>query len=732
MQTIIFFLISLLGASLLFIVQPMAAKSALPILGGSPFVWNGCMLFFQALLLGGYLYAHLLNKALPVRKQPLVHVPLLALALLAFPIIFEGSAQFDAALEPMGWLLSMLTLSVGLPFFVLCATSPLSQRWFAAAAPTREPYVLYAASNVGSFAGLLAYPMIIEPLLPIHSQATLLFYGFCGLLALFASAGFFRLREPRVELKAAISESATRITPRQIMQWIALAFVPSSLLYGVTAYITTDIASVPLFWVVPLALYLLTFVLIFGSRAPKLELWRTLHRMGAPAVAFLALLPLTYPAPILALHLIIFFAATMMCHSRLCQLKPSPAQLTGFFLWVSLGGVLGGIFNTLVAPALFNTVIEYPLMLVASLAVAGLAVNAARPRLRDVLIIISVWGAFAVLFWVLGTQTTWANALFAGGKSAQPQLLALLTLLGLVVLMLIYFRQKAMPFVHTLWVAPILIISIPLFNLLVGNQEALTDRNVFGVSRVVFQPEKNAWFLRHGTTYHGMQSADEAHRLEQTSYYAALTDVYTALPKSLAQAPVAVMGMGVGTVACYGKAGQTYDLFEIDPLVEQIAKDVRYFTYLRDCPPEKNIVMGDGRISLGKQANEKYGLIIIDVFSSDAIPMHVLTREAVAMYATKLRDGGTIAFNVSNRHIDLLPVLSAIAGDVGMAGVSKLSIASPDKPLELSSHWVVLGANARALAPLMKTNADWKPLPTADAQFLWRDDYSNILRSLKP
>ncbi|MDX2094779.1 MAG: fused MFS/spermidine synthase [Alphaproteobacteria bacterium] len=731
MQTIFYFLISLLGASLLFIVQPMAAKSALPILGGAPFVWNGCMVFFQTLLLGGYLYAHLLNKSLPVRLQPLVHIPLLALALFAFPITFTGSSYVDPALEPMAWLLSMLSLSVALPFFVLSATSPLSQRWFAAAAPTRQPYTLYAASNVGSFAGLLAYPIFIEPLLPIHGQASMLFYGFGLLLALFAIVAIPHVRGQYSEVTIAKTTATPPLARQPILTWIALSFVPSSLLYGVTTYITTDIASVPLFWIIPLALYLLTFVLIFGRHTPTLDLWRTLHRMGAPAVAFLALLPLSYPAPTLVLHLLIFFAATMMCHGRLSALKPAPQQLTGFFLWVSFGGVLGGIFNSFIAPVLFTTVIEYPLMLILSLGVVAVATDRTRSTIREGGRIIAAWGLFSTLFWLLGTHIHWLQLVTPDENVTRTLLRGLFVPAGLIIIMAAYFKRKDQPLIHVAWVIPTLIIAIPLFNVVIDNQEAFIGRNVFGVSRVIYQSEKNAWLFRHGTTYHGIQSADAAQRLKPTSYYGPLLDVYKALPKPLVNKPVAVMGMGVGTVACYGHPHQTYDFFEIDPLVDLIAHDTRYFTYLRDCAPDKNIMMGDGRIGLNKSEDKRYGLIIIDVFSSDAIPMHVLTREAVAMYASKLREDGMIAFNISNRHIDLVPVLSAIANDVGLEGASKLTIVSPTAPLQMSSRWVVLAKHQQALAPLKAMSKDWQALPEANPNFLWRDDYSNILRSMQ-
>ncbi|MFZ4541427.1 MAG: spermidine synthase [Rickettsiales bacterium] len=626
-------------------------------------------------------------------------------------------------MQPMLWLFSMLAFSVGLPFFVLSATSPLSQRWFAASAPTRQPYVLYAASNFGSFAGLLAYPALVEPHLSIAAQADLLFYGFCALLALFIAAAW-KLRwaaSPAAKKEMVAKEPIAR---SQIISWIVLAAVPSSLLYGVTTYITTDIASVPLFWVIPLALYLLTFVLIFGERTRSLETWHTLHRMGAPAMVFLTLFPLTYPMPTLLLHLLIFFAAAMVCHGRLCALKPAPTQLTAFFLWVSFGGVLGGVFNSFVAPAIFTSVIEYPLMMVISLAVAGWAAMK-RPGKGDLLKILIVWVVFAGLFFLLGTDVVTAMHI------TQPMLLASLLFSGLLLMVMGYVLHKNHPALHTLWVAPALLVCGPLFNHVIDNRDAFAGRNVFGVSRVIWQADKNAWVFRHGTTYHGFQAVDEKLRLKPNSYYVLLGDVVRGLPRRLSEQPVAVMGMGVGTVACHGKPKQLYDFFEIDPLVDAIAHDTRYFTYLRDCAPDKIIIMGDGRLGLASSPDGKYGLIVIDVFSSDAIPMHVLTREAVALYAKKLKPGGYIAFNISNRHIDLLPVLSAIASDTGLVGMWRLAQAPEDNKLQLSSKWVVLTDDPASL-PLLKAASDgWEKLPDADARFLWRDDYSNILRSIK-
>lgn len=722
----IYFLISLTGAFLLFMVQPMAAKSALPVLGGSAFVWNGCMMFFQSLLLAGYFYAYALNRTLAVRHHPWVHVPLLAISLTAFPLTFSA-AGVDPALHPQLWLFTMLISSVGLPFFVLSATSPLAQRWFAVALPARNAYSLYAASNLGSFAGLLAYPALIEPLFAIPTQARLLQGGFWLMLLLFATAGW-QLRR-RTSPQEDTATEPYRLTPRRVAPWIVLSFLPSSLLYGVTSYITTDIAAVPLFWVIPLALYLLSFVWIFSGRDAWLGRWRMLHRLGTPAIVMFAVLPAQTPIYLLGFHLLVFFAAVMVCHSRLSDLKPSPQHLTGFFLWVSLGGVLGGVFNVFIAPAVFNTVMEYPLILALSLVLAHWGLPMRKPQRREWQWLLAVWGSFIGLFWLAGAHTTaLIPSLFTDEPEAREWLQLMLIKVGLGILLLAYLKTKRQPLVQTVWVLPALLLMPTLFQHVSGDHAALTARNVFGVSRVMYQPEVQSWVLRHGTTYHGIQSTQASMRFSPTSYYGALADIYAALPKELATQPVAVMGMGIGTVACYGSPNQPYDFFEIDPLVARIAQDARYFSYLADCPPRSTILMGDGRISLARSEDRRYGFIIIDVFSSDAIPIHVLTREAVAMYAQKLQAGGAIAFNISNRHIDLLPVLAAIAQDAGLHGIWKMAPA--ETPLQFPSQWVVLSADAAWLNSLAR-NPIWQKLPAADASYLWRDDYSNILRSFK-
>jgi len=726
----IYFFISLVGAILLFLVQPMVAKTALPILGGAGFVWNGCMVFFQALLLAGYLYAHLLNRQLPVRRQPLIHIPLLMLALLAFPLSFAGSAYIDPSQQPIYWLLAMLTLSVGAPFFVLSATSPLSQRWFSASnhASAHNPYVLYSASNIGSFVGLFAYPFLIEPNFSIGQQANILRYGYMLLVALFTVAAFSHVRNPSPVASVIPSNTGTAPSYKQILQWLGLAFIPASLLYGVTTYVITDIASVPLFWLIPLGLYLLSFILVFGHRPPSLAIYRTLALMGAPAMAYFALLPIPHIMTMGMLHLAIFFSIAMVCHGRLAQIKPRPEQLTVFFLWISFGGVLGGIFNTFVAPALFNSIIEYPVMLLASLIVAGPWI---RPTLGQVAKTAIVWSVFSLVFWLLGNHIGIFHSLIPDEKAVHTWLQGVFAVAGLVLLIVGYFLYKEQTLHYAFWIAPIFLVITPLYIKMSGVSEAFIDRNMYGVSRIFWREQDNAWEFRHGTTVHGIQSADNAHRLEPTSYYGEpLKEMYKLLPKSLTQTPVAVLGMGIGTVACYGHAGQDYDFFEIDPLVDIIAHDTRYFTYLRDCPPNKHVIMGDGRINLNRAANNRYGVIIVDVFTSDAIPMHLMTREAIAMYAQKLMPGGVIAINISNRHIDLVPVLAAVAKDTGLSGAWIFDVPPANATLAFPSRWVVLSKNKALLNALQTGNKYWRPLPAADQRFLWQDSYSNIFRSI--
>lgn len=630
---------SFLGAFLLFLVQPMVAKIALPTLGGAPYVWNGCMVFFQAALLGGYVYAHIATSKLSRRNLPIVHLLFMfAVMLIALPLHFTLSDNINPITHPMGWLFMLLITTVGLPFFVVSATAPMVQHWFARTAhkDAHNPYFLYAASNIGSFIALLGYPFIIEPLMPVVQQAWLFSLGYVVLIALFGGMAWFMRNASMTEVRTQafeVAKTALKPLPRERAFWVLLAFIPSSLLYGVTTFVTTDIASVPLLWVLPLALYLLTFILVFANRPHGIALAKKLHVPAVLLLLILPLLPLALGTGLMLLHLLVFFIVAMACHGILSERRPHAAHLTEFYLLMSLGGVLGGLFNALLAPMIFNNVMEYPLILALSLPVAGTLYVKTMPPLREKLIL--ALAGFSAVF-----------------------VLPLLNVQG---------REQAA-------------------------EVKFTERNFFGVNRVAYNPKLEAMQFWHGTTNHGVQSTREEDRLAPVAYYTLLKQVFALAPAKTK--PVAVLGLGVGTVACYGARGQAFDMYEIDPAVERIARDENYFTYMRDCAPTKQVVLGDARLKLADAEDQRFGIMVMDAFTSDAIPVHLLTKEALALYASKLAPRGVMAFNISNRHINLKRVLSAVAAENGLVGITRLDLLQAQPNDEV--------ANDRMLAAVRK------------------------------
>jgi len=716
-----------MGAFLLFVVQPLAAKAVLPTLGGMPFVWNGCMVFFQAALLGGYAYAHVLSRIPRVPIASALHLALLALAMLCFPIVFSGPENVSAAEQPLGWLLLTLTTSVGIPFFLISATAPLTQTWFAAAHPNgRSPYPLYAASNAGSFAALLAYPALIEPFLPMADQTTLLLSGYAVLLCGFVCMGWKLRQNSVIESHAAPAKSAA-IAPAptltQIIHWMAIAFVPASLLYGITTYITTDLASVPLFWVIPLALYLLTFIFAFRENAALPSIWRALHRVGAPLMALLTINLNENPLIFAPLHLLIFFTACYACHARLAETRPAAVYLTRFYLAISAGGVLGGLFNTFLAYHLFNTIAEYPLMLILSL----VAANAWFPHRIDRRFLLTI--SFTLICYGL-LWNYWLSTTPKGTWQATSDVRITLLLSALPIILVASLREAVQPARYMLWIAPLILIIFTLSGRYLHHSDlTFQSRNLFGISRVYWDEGRKAWQYNHGTTLHGLQHADPAKRLKPVSYYAALGPVFDAAPPDIRNAPIGAVGMGVGTVACYGRKGQAFDFFEINPAVEHIARDSFYFTYLKDCPPDIRVVLGDGRISLAREPDGRYGMLIMDAFSSDTIPTHLLTQEALALYMRKITPGGIVAIHISNRHLKLLPVVTATAQTLSVSGVRKYAVADPKDPLILDANWVVLTHDFQTLRTLQKQG--WKDLPPTPSSKAWRDDYADVLSTIQ-
>lgn len=729
----LYFSISLLSAFLLFFVQPMAAKAVLPVLGGAPFVWNGCMLFFQTLLLGGYLYAHKAIGALSTRKQVTVHISLLVAALVLFPSSFTNSELVDAAKYPLLWLMTTLATSIAIPFFALSATAPMIQGWFSVTGHARShnPYFLYSASNLGSFGSLLCYLVLVEPFFTRAQQLTMLHVGFGLLVVLFAAAGM-RLRRSHVARNTE-TDNAAPPTQGQILYWLALSFVPSSLLYGVTQYITTDVASIPLLWVIPLSLYLLTFVLVFAEKPRGLVLARWLHIPMATGMVLIYMWGLEYDVWLMFVHMFVFFIVTMSCHGSLSEARPSASHLTNFYLWVSFGGVLGGFFNIFLAPEIFSDIKEYPLMLCLSVLVCvplkelrtqPLNMRTLMPAIITMVVSFGVY----VMFKHSGDIADMLDRQENLFKDGMWELLAEVWRMCIVVMLC--FGAARYRMMNTAFALALLLGGKMILGIYEYNNYLFSERNIFGVNRVYYNGDINANYFRHGTTDHGKQSQDEEFRLHPVSYYGPLRMVFDAVNQDpqLAKLPIGLMGLGVGTIACYGHENQRIDIFEIDPLVQKIATNENLFTYMRDCPPEKHVEIGDARISISKKPDDTYNLIIADAFTSDAVPVHLLTLEAIQMYLDKVADNGAVAVHITNRHLGLAPVVSAIAHELNAHAYYLHYTPGEEDYLADFSEWVIVTRNTKIFERLKKIDPEWSELEDYDPAYLWRDDFSNIIK----
>ncbi|HEV2145908.1 MAG TPA: fused MFS/spermidine synthase [Longimicrobiaceae bacterium] len=711
------------GAFLLFLVQPMFGKMVLPLLGGSPAVWNTCMLFFQAALLGGYLYAHLTTRWLGVRRQAALHLALVLAAGLALPLSV-GSAAPPGGGAPIPWLLALLLGTVGLPFLVLAATSPMLQRWFAESGSpaARNPYWLYAASNLGSLLALLSYPFLLEPRLRLAEQSWVWAAGYAGLVLLLAACAFLVRHAPSTGTAARARAGAPDAAPvslRDRATWVALAFLPSSLLLGVTTYLTTDLASAPLLWVLPLALYLLTFTLVFAERPPLRHEWMV-RVQPALLVAVIYLLlgsSLNRPAVAVPIHLAAFFVTAMVCHGELARRRPAPRHLTEFYLWLSVGGVLGGVFNVLVAPAVFDHTWEYPLVLVLAV-LARPWPEGRRPLSEHATTALRAAGFAVALYLLLGRDPEALSAPVFVAMAA-----VFVALLGLVL-------GRA-----PLWLALCLgsVYALRAAEDFRAAETLHADRSFFGHYRVTAQAGRERFHvLTHGSTLHGAQSKAPERRRDPLTYYVRsgpLGDVFATQGLSTRPQRVAVVGLGVGTTAAYAAEGEAWTFFEIDPGIERIARDPRLFTYLADSPAETRVVLGDARLSLARESREgapRYDLIVLDAFTSDAIPTHLLTREALEVYLDRLEPGGRLAVHVSNRYLDLESVVAAAVRDLGLAARVGAWGLPPNTPYENASTWVLAAREEEALG-MLADDKRWRTARLKPGVGAWTDDHSSIL-----
>ncbi len=724
------------GSFLLFLVQPMVARMALPKLGGAPAVWNSAMLVYQALLLAGYAYAHRLTRQ-SARKQSLIHLAVLLLAAIWLPISL-ATMQIPADGSPIFWVPWLLVASIGPLFFAVAAQAPLMQRWFGLAGNTGEPYALYAASNIGSFLGLITYPLIVEPFMPIQQQSGLwsALYAILVVLVLSCAWSLYRYQGNNDAVARVASAPASTTGWRKRLYWIALSAVPSGLMLSTTSHLTTDLVAMPLIWVIPLGLYLLSFSVAFSDN-------RLLSRVFTRVTSTVLLLAAatafasaggSVMSSLMSAILLLFAVATTL-HAEMYRTRPDAEQLTEFYLMMSIGGVVGGLFCAIAAPLLFDWTWEHPLLIFASALLI--------PQIR--LFTLSGGDSSADSGRNKATIALGVIALVVGviGGIMDPAGNGWIKLAITVVMIVVGLFAIGNRIAYALIVAGIMAASGGIFNL----QQSFDNvrwRSYFGIYTVKADDTGQYRWLTHGTTLHGMQSLTQPKL--PISYYGAASGVGLVFAKAEAlygpNAAVGVVGLGSGTLACYAKPGQDWQFFEIDPLMVEIAKDKKIFSYLDRCTPNAAIHIGDARLTVAQRPKASLDLLAIDAFSSDSIPLHLLTKEAFDVYRHVLKPNGVLVVHISNRHIDLKPVLAAEAKAGGWS-LALRKDSPPAKDLDRgirASIWVAMSMDGKILAqltgPLAATkgaNYDptlWLKMPPAGETRRWSDDYASVLPHL--
>ena len=711
LTTIAYAVTACFGAGLLFLVEPMMARLLLPSYGGSATVWSTSSLFFQVVLLLGYVYTDRTMRLRPTRQR-LVHGVVLLLPLLVLPLALPADAAPRADVSPVLWLLRTLALVVGVPFLVLATTGPLLQKRYSWLGFSRsaDPYFLFAASNLGSFAGLLAYPFVVEPFLSLHQQERWWSEGFVVFVVLTVACLWLpgaRLA-PQPAREHGLRTVRERLSAVRGVRWTAWAFLPSALMLAVTSHVSTDIAAIPLLWVLPLAIYLATFVGAFArsSRRPPVLLTRVAVVLGAIA-SFSALVNVAHQ-PVwlaIAIQMAMLASVAFASHARLAADRPGPEQLTTFYLVVAVGGALGGLLNGVVAPLVFDRVLEYPLLIVTvPLLMLGLDRGRRTEEERRRARVRTLAGGVALLV---------PAAALAVAVHDAPAASLVLALVGCAAL------------VWSLTHSPRLLCAVLVASqvaLLVGSDVGVVDRRRTFYGSLSVKASGDEHLLYDGTTLHGTQYADSP--ADPTSYYDRSGPLGDVFARSFSD--VTVVGLGAGTLAAYGAPGQHLTFFEINPAVVDVAEDPHLFTYLRDSAADVRVVTEDGRLGVQAEPEASQDLIVLDAFSSDSIPVHLLTEEAVRTYAARLRSGGLLAFHISNNTFDLRPVLRADADALGWTGI--VGVGGGDERGGAPSTWVVLARDPRDLSGLAG-RLGWAPLPARSVA--WTDDYSSVLRVLR-
>jgi len=690
-----------ISAILLFSIQPMVARALLPIYGGTPAVWTVCMLFFQAVLLIAYGYVWLLSLINKANVWRYIHLLFVALSLVSLPILFHPQAMNGL---PEFTILATLLRELGLPLLVIGASAPLLQFAYSQTTGKRaaDPYFLYAASNLGSLLTLVSYPWIIERFIGLNLQFDLWNIGYFSYLGLLGLV-LFAVRYQPLEKTAKGKDS---LPWRDMMRWVFLSFIPCSLMLGVTLYISTDVAATPLFWVLPLALYLLTFIFTFTTKPLISHAWvvrNCLFFLLFTVIGFILGVHQILAWQLIMFNLLSFFVLAMLCHGELFSLRPKPQLLTLFYFCLSIGGVLAGIFNGLLAPHWFNTVYEYPIAIILGLVVLPNTVTAKK-----------LWMPLLIVGLLLLGRFLPETHLPFGINTYQA-----LMLLALSILMITRMDKKS--FVLSMSLV-FLFVFCPFLN---TDDILYQGRSFYGVKQVL--EKKDVHVLISQSTVHGLQLVGEAHPNGYRAYYGALQSVVTLLQQQYNSMNITVVGLGAGTMVCQHRASDNVKLIEIDQQVIDIANNTKLFTYLHNCPAHTESIKNDGRIAVKQFADKSQNLLLLDAFTSDAIPVHLMTLEAFTLYQKKLKQDGVILVNLSNRHMQLLPVLNAIGRKLDMM-VFSLAHRGDPKLGQFASEWALLTSNENLAPGLMKTG--WK-FAANGKQILWTDDYSNIIPLLK-